>query len=154
MFRKIAVSFIVSLVFIAAILVLSGGSGKLLAFVDIPGFILTVVAPFLAVLAGHGPAGFANAFAAPGSASAGKEDLSKSAAFFRSFIRYAVGFATIAFSAGFVMIMVYSAEGADARRIGINVAVAILGYFYAAVVTVLFALPFLGEAERRLAEMK
>lgn len=154
MFRKIAASFLVSLLFIVAILVLSGGSGKLLAFVDVPGFILVVVAPFLVALAGHGPAAVANAFAAPGSSGARKEDLAASVAFFRSFIRLAAAFATIAFTAGFVMIMVYSTEGADARRIGINVAVAILGYFYAALASVLVAFPFLTEAERRLAELE
>lgn len=154
MFRKIAGSFFVSLFFVAAILVLSGGSGKLLAFVDIPGFLVVVAAPFLIALAGHGPAAVANAFAAPGSTAARKEDLAASAAFFRSFLRLVAAFATIAFTAGFVMIMVYSAEGADARRIGINVAVAILGYFYAALASVLVAFPFLTEAERRLAEME
>lgn len=155
MFKKWGIPAIIGIACVVFTVILSGSARPEAAgaLVDIPGFIITIIVPFLIVFASFGLRATKRAFSAPFDKEATVRELTTAKAWFASFLRYIIAFSVFAFSTGFVMIMVFAA-GTDSAVIGRNFAVAILSVFYAAVFPIFIVLPFQQAIDMRLAEIE
>lgn len=153
MFRKFLLSALIGAVCVAFTVILSGATQSKAAgaLVDLPSFVIVIIAPFLIVTASFGLRATSRAFGAPFDEAATVRELKTAKAWFASLMRYIAAFAVFAFSIAFVMIMVYAA-GQDSSIVGKNFAVAILGVFYASILPIFLILPFRQAIDARLAE--
>ena len=152
--KKIIASWIIGCAGIAFLVVMSGGAGKIPAFIDLPGFMIAALLPFATALALFGTGKTGTAFSAPFKQAALKSELETSAAFFRTLMGFIAAYSTLAFTVGFVMIMIYAADGASTGQIGVNLAIAILSFFYASVCAIIVVLPLSAAARIRLSECR
>ena len=152
MLRKIIVPFLVSAVFIAFTLWLSGfiEYAGFSGLVDMPSFLVSIVVPYALASIGFGFAATRAAYRAPFDSGSGRKELASARAYFRSLTRYIVAWAVFAIVTGFIALLV--ASSGDSAGMGKNVAICILSALYAAVILILFVIPFQAAIDGRLAE--
>lgn len=152
MVRKFILPSVVSVAFIALMLWLSGfvGYAGLPALVDAPSFIVSIIVPYVLASIAFGMSGTRAAYRAPFDPDATRVELSKARAYFTALTRYIACWALFAIVAGFIALLVNAAK--NPTVIGLNIAVCILSALYAAVIPILFVIPFRSAIDERLAE--
>lgn len=152
MLKKFFVPFLVSVAFIVFTLLLSGSVvyAGIPALIDIPSFVISIVVPYVLATVVFGMKGTRAAYRSPFDPVAGRVELAKARAYFKALTRYIACWALFAIVAGFIGLLINAAQ--NTAVIGLNIAVCILSALYAAVIPILFIIPFRSAIDERLAE--
>ena len=148
--RKLIVQIVLGAAIMAVTIIFCGAlEGRIvLSLLDAKGILLGAVAPFAVTIVAFGLKESRRAFSIPFAAITDKASLKAARAFFRTLLRYTIGFTLFAFAAGMILLL---SNLTKIELMGRNLAVILSSILYGSAFAIFVVIPFQAAIEQRLA---